>query len=277
MKRKIVADSSADLLELPGVDFVSVPLTINAGSNSWVDDADLDADAMMDTIVAWHGRSTSACPSPEDWIAAFGDADEVFCIPISSGMSGSYNSACVGAKEYMERHPGRRVHVTDTLLASAPMALLCERLAELFHEGLDFDAIVEKIEEIRSRTKLLFCLQSVHTLANNGRMPQAVAAIIGLLNIRMVAIANAEGKGEMVDKARGDRKVLPALIDRLKKMSFDGGKIIIHHCRNLALATELGELIRGTWPAAEVEIAPTRGLCSFYAELGGMLIGFESA
>ena len=274
MKRKIVADSSADLLELPGVDFVSVPLNISAGEHQWVDDADLDVSAMMEVLSSFRGHIGSACPSPEQYLNAFGDADEVFVVPISRGMSASYDSACMAARDYMEQHPDRRVHVVDTLLACAPMTLLCEELAEMLRQGLDYDTVVAQITARQQKTRLLFCLQSVHTLANNGRMPQAVAALIGLLNIRLIAIANAEGKGEMVGKARGDKKALPALIEQLHGMGYDGRRLIIHHCNNEALALSLAELVRAEWPQADVDVGICRGLCSTYAENGGMLIGF---
>ena len=74
MERKIVADSSADLLEVEGVSFASVPLMINAGSNNWVDDANLDVNAMLDTMAGYRGRSGSSCPSVDGWLDGFGEA-----------------------------------------------------------------------------------------------------------------------------------------------------------------------------------------------------------
>ena len=126
---RIVPDSSADLNELEGVELVSVPLKILAGPDTWVDDESLDTGSMLDKLAEWKGRSSSSCPSPEEYLQAFGDAERIICVPISQNMSGSYNSCCVAANDYMEQHPGRKVHVIDTLLASAPMHLVCEKLA----------------------------------------------------------------------------------------------------------------------------------------------------
>lgn len=64
MKRRIVADSSANLLEMSGVDFVSVPLKIDAGEHHWVDDEHVDLEQMLNTLSTFKGHSSSACPSP---------------------------------------------------------------------------------------------------------------------------------------------------------------------------------------------------------------------
>ena len=63
----------------------------------------------------------------------------------------------------------------------------------------------------------------------------------------------------------------------MKKTGFDGLKARIHHCENLPAAEKLKEAIISAFPKAIVEIFPTRGLCSFYAERGGLLIGYEGA
>lgn len=274
-KIRIVADSSADLLKIDGVDFASVPLKIMAGANTWVDDAGLDVGGMLDVLATYRGKSSSSCPSPQDYLSAFGDAEEIICVPISQNMSGSYNSCCVAANDYMELHPDRKVHVIDTLLASAPMTLICERLAEMIREDLPFDTIVERIDVETRRTRLLFCLQSVRSLANNGRLPQAVAALVGMLNIRMIARASVKGEAEMLTKARGDKKAVVALVEQLEKLGFNGKRVVIHTARNDAFARQLSDAIHNVWPHADVEIGPCRGLCSFYGEDGGMLMGFQ--
>lgn len=274
-KIRIVADSSADLLTMDGMDFVSVPLKIMAGSNTWVDDGDLDVHGMLDTLATYRGKSTSSCPSPQDYLNAFGDAEEIVCVPISQNMSGSYNSCCVAANDYMEQHPGRKVHVIDTLLASAPMTLICEKLADMIRQGLPFDTIVERIDAETRRTRLLFCLQSVRSLANNGRLPQTVAALVGILNIRLIARASVRGEAEMLGKARGEKKAAMALVEQMKKLGFDGGRVIIHTARNNAFAQMVADGIRQVWEKADITIGECRGLCSFYGEDGGLLMGLQ--
>ena len=117
MMTKIVADSSADLLTLGDLPFASVPLTIHAGDRVFVDDEHCDIDGMIAFLRTYKGKTTTSCPNTECWLKAFGDADTVYCVTISSAMSGTYNAAMLAAKEYMELHPERRVHVFDSLSA----------------------------------------------------------------------------------------------------------------------------------------------------------------
>ena len=186
MKYRIVADSSSDLRSLSTVEFASAPLKITIDKETFVDDDQLDLPAMQSALRAFKGASHTACPSPEEWINAFGDADRVFCITITSTLSGCYNSAMLAAREYEAAHPGRKVHVIDSLSTGPEMALIAEKIEKLILEKVDFEEIKAKIKDYLSHTHLSFILQSVRNLANNGRVNPAVAALVGLLGIIML-------------------------------------------------------------------------------------------
>ena len=78
-------------------------------------------------------------------------------------------------------------------------------------------------------------------------------------------------------KCRGERRSLETLAEDLKREGFRDGKISIGHCRNESAAEQLKELILKKFKNAQIEIHKFRGLCSFYAEKGGVLVGFEKA
>ena len=99
MMTKIVADSSADLLTLGDLPFASVPLTIHAGDRVFVDDEHCDIDGMIAFLRTYKGKTTTSCPNTECWLKAFGNADTVYCVTISSAMSGTYNAAMLAAKD----------------------------------------------------------------------------------------------------------------------------------------------------------------------------------
>ena len=105
MKYKIVTDSSANMDNLDGIDFASVPLTIQIGNDAFVDNEDLDVPDMMQKLKEYKGKSGTACPSVGDWYSAFGDADIVVGTSITSGLSGCFNSARLAAREYVRDHP----------------------------------------------------------------------------------------------------------------------------------------------------------------------------
>ena len=130
---------------------------------------------------------------------------------------------------------------------------------------------------IQIGTGLLFLLESMKNLANNGRVSPIAAKAAGLLGIRVVGKASDCGTLEMLNKCRGEDKALDVMIEHLKSLGYCGGKISIAHCFNENAAQKLKDLILTTWNMANVEFYNCRGLCSFYAEKGGLLLGFEKA
>lgn len=276
MKIRIVADSSADLRTAEDKSIVSVPLKIMTDEKEYIDNEELDIKAMTEDLASYKGKSGSACPGVGDWIDAFGDADWVFAITITSNLSGSYNSARVAKETYEGDYPERRVYVIDSLSTGPEMQIIVEKLQELIQDGKNFDEICSSIQAYQKRTFLLFCLKSLTNLANNGRVSPAVAKIAGILGIHVIGRASEEGTLEQKDKVRGERKAIPSILSNMKKMGYKGGKVIIDHCFNENAAKQLKELIRMEFKHADIRIGTTKGLCSFYAEQGGLLIGFES-
>ena len=275
MNRKIVADSSSDLHGLRTVDFSLAPMMIHTTKKAYLDDSDLNVDEMVEDLLKNKEKTSSACPGLGDWLNAFGDAQEVFVLTITSKLSGSYNSACLARDEYLEQHPDRKVYVCDTPSTGPVMQLLAEKIAELTAEGADFDTVCKELVSYSKQTNLVFMLESLKNLANNGRVSHAVAKITGILGIRLVGKA-LEGVLEPLDKCRGAKKAIAALVERMKDLGYKGGKVRIAHCQNLEGARELAELIEAEFPGYSAEIYTTGGLCSYYAEKGGILMGFES-
>lgn len=277
MKYIIISDSSSDLLRFNSANYACVPLKIITGEREYVDDANLDLDGMIADLQKYRGKSKSSCPNAEDWLSAMQGYDTVFCVTITSGLSGSNNTANIAMKEYLEENPGARGYVIDSLSAGPEIALIIEKLATLLNEGLEFEDIKAQIEEYKSTTHLTFCLESLRNLANNGRVSMAVAKIAGLLGIRIVGIASLEGTLEVCEKARGGEKALSAVVKNIESHGYAGGRMRIHHCQAEQNAQTVAKMITDRYPQAEVIIEKTGALCSFYAEAGGVLIGYEGS
>lgn len=275
MKYKIAADSSANLLALEGVDFASVPLKIVTSEKEYVDDGALDVDAMVADLAAYHGRSGSSCPNIQNWLDAFEGADGVFAVTITSSLSGSYASAVQAKEEFAHTHPDVKVYVLDTLSAGPEPQLMVEKLRELILQGLSFEDIVSAIEAYCRRTHLLFTLESMKNLARNGRTSHAAATLAGVLGIRVIGMASSHGTLEMLHKCRGRKKAVQTTYESMAELGYAGGSVRIAQCQTLEAAETLRSIIRHHWPEADVQVLPTRGLCAFYAESGGLMIGFE--
>ena len=272
---KIVADSSANVMELQKVSFAVAPLKIITAQREFVDDQNLDLGDMVRYFESYKGRSQTSCPNPEDWLKAFGDADDVLCVTITSGLSGSYNAACIAKDMYEEEHPDRRVFVIDSLSAGPELTLIVEKLQELILEGKSYEEICDYVPQYQKKTGLLFILESLKNFAANGRVSPAVAKITGLLGIRIVGKASEHGTLEPTDKCRGEAKSLSAIVKRLKESGLETGKVFLAHCWNESGAKKLANLIREALPEVTVKIGINLGLCSYYAEKGGILVGYE--
>ncbi len=277
MSNRIVVDSSGDLQYLDGVDFASVPLKIMAGDREFVDDEQADVMEMVEYLKNYKGKATTSCPGIGEYMDAFGSAENVYCVTITSNLSGSYNAAEVAARTYQEQHPDRKVHVFDSLSAGPEMALIAEKIRDLIKDKVPYESIIQQVKAYQQKTRLMFSLESLHNLANNGRVPGAVAAVAGMLGIRLIGKASDVGTLQPTGKARGEKKLIPELVKAISELGYNGGKVRIDHCDNLNAASKLKEALLSRFPKADIVIGITGALCSFYAEHGGLLIGFEVA
>ena len=269
----IVVDSSANMAADSTV--ASVPLKIITERKEYIDNSNLDTREMVWQLQTYNGPSSTACPSPQDWINAFGDTPYVVCITITSGLSGSYNAACIAKADYEQEFPDRKVCIIDSLSTGGEMELIVEKIQEWIDADHAFEQICENIKAYQQTTGLLFMLESMQNLANNGRVNKIVAKAAGFLGIRLVGKASDVGTLEPLEKCRGEKKALTALVATMTSLGYEGGKVRISHCLNENAAKLLKENILTLYPQADIKIRPTGGLCSFYAEKGGLLIGFE--
>ena len=147
--------------------------------------------------------------------------------------------------------------------------------AMLASEDIEFDEVCENLNEYAKTTGLFFMLESIKNLANNGRVSPIVAKMTGILGIRLLGRASDVGDLEALNKCRGERKTLETIVERLTEFGYAGGKLRIAHCLNKEAGEALAKLSRNKFPNADILIYKCGGLCSFYAEKGGMLVGFE--
>lgn len=273
---KVIADSSSDRPVVPGMAVQYVPMIISTDEKCFVDNEHLDTAQMLGYLAGYKGRSYTACPSVDGWLTAFEGGDEIYALTITSSLSGSYNAAMAARELYLQSHPEAKVAVFDTLSTGPELLLSLEKLRELTGQGLPFEQVEAQLREYQKHTRLFFSLQSLHNLSQNGRVSKVAAAAVGVLGIRIVCTASPEGTLAQLAKCRGDRKALPELVEQLAAAGYRGGKVRITHVQNPALADRFADLVRTTWPGADVSIAPSGGLCSYYAEGGAILIGMEA-
>ena len=277
MAFRIIADSSCDIFDLDNkpanMYFNTVPFVITVDGSDFVDDEKLDVGELVEAM-AVSKKSHTSCPSPADWIREFGEEGDVFAITISSNLSGSYNSACTAKQMVLENDPFRNIEILDSRGTGPSLSMTIDKLQELIAQGLGFEEIKTEIHKFMADHKLIFALSSYHNLVNNGRMPRIAGIVLGHLGLWGVGIASEEGTIKMKKIAKGGRKTLQVIMSDFKERVADKESIVISHCQNELFAHNLKKAIETEYPGKIVKIIPTRGLCSYYAEKGGIIIGF---
>ncbi|MGP6387926.1 DegV family protein [Streptococcus dysgalactiae] len=279
MTWKIVTDSGCDLRSLESqskeLQFERVPLTLQIGTEIFRDDDGLDIDNMMATMYQSSKAATSSCPSPDAFLQAYKGVDNVIAVTITGTLSGSHNSARLAKNDLLEDYPNANIHVIDSLSASGEVDLIVLELERLINLGLSFEEVIEQITAYQEKTRLIFVLAKVDNLVKNGRLNKLVGKVVGLLNIRMVGQASQEGTLELLQKARGQKKAVSALVEEIQKAGYKGGKVYIAHANNPKICEQISEKIKAIYPDAVIQTGRTSGLCSFYAEDEGILMGYE--
>ena len=276
MITRIISDSSCDLFDSADGQFRTAPLTISTDERSFLDDANLNTREMIDYLSAHKGRSYTACPSIESWLSCFEGADVIYVAVMTSALSGTLNSALSAKSIYEQQHPEVKIHIFDTLTTGPELWLFIEKLEELVASDTSYDEVIRIADEYIHTTRLFFALKSLHNLAANGRINKAVASAIGILGISILNTASEEGRIQPIGKCRSSKKLIASIMEQLGNAGYHGGKVRIHHAENPEAAGALAASLRGHFPEADIEIRPCRGLCSYYAERGGVIVGFET-
>lgn len=280
MKYKIVSDSSSNLFQLEQKDtqipYATVPLHILVGNQSFTDDLNLNLSEMYASLSSYKGKTSTACPSPDDWIRAFEDAETVFCVTITSGLSGSCSSAHTAKQMYEEKYSGRKVFIIDSLSTGPEMVLLIEKIRDLMAQDMDGDQIYNEVIAYHKHTHLFYSLASLDNLARNGRVNPLLAKGLGVLGIRVIGTTTEEGTLKPCNKGRGDSKAMQKLVDYMKSTGYKGGRVIISHSDNPTAAELLKDMIIKEFGSFPGFVHPNTGLCGYYAEQNSVLVGFET-
>lgn len=275
---RLIVDSSANTLSDPARNLEVVPLTLTFGEENLLDDENLNISNFLTKMEVNQEAGKTAAPSIQRWLDALDGAEQAIIVTITSGMSGTYSSALQARDIYLESHPLAKIIVVDSRSAGPELELIIEGIEEMLQDPkLRFADLESKIAEYRTKTNLLFLLQSLRNLSLNGRVSPAVAKLAGLLKINLIGTASVDGDLKPLTKARGMKKALKELVKQMEENKYQGGRVIIDECENLADAEKLKELILEKYPDAKITIRPMRGLCSFYAERGGLMVAFVNA
>lgn len=272
---KLIIDSSSNMKSDPDHNVEVVPLTISFGGKDYIDDQNLNIREFLNDMNQNQVAGKTTCPSIQAWLNALEGTEKAIIITMTSGMSGTFSSALQAKTMYEEKHPTSQIIVVDSRSAGPELTIVLHGIEKMIQGDIRFVDLEEVIAKFRMRTHLLFILQSLHNLSLNGRVSPVAAKVAGLLKINLIGTASKEGKLEPLTKARGMKKAMRELLKYMKDDNYHGGEVIIDHCENEKDAEIIKDKILVEYPDAQVTIRPMRGLCSFYAEEGGIMVGFH--
>lgn len=288
MKWAIIADSSCNIREFeptaPSTIYRLAPLKISVGDQEFIDDASLDVAAMNRTAAESEEASSSSCPNAGEWADLFRQADNVIAIAISSNLSASYETALMGRNivmdEYAREHDGvisgKNIFVLDSKAAGGKLDLMVELLDRFIAtQDPSFEEAVRYLKLVEGASNVLYSLSSYGNLVKSGRMPKLVGKVASGLKIRVLGKASPQGTIKIVGTTRGEKGTVKRIVETMAEFGYNGGLAYINDVDNPKGAEKVEAGILAKWPRAVVRRIPCGGLCSYYAEESGLIIGFE--
>lgn len=278
MSYRIIGDSCTDLPKELREDphFKLVPLTLIVDDTSIVDDDTFQQKEFLHIVSKSPNSPKSACPSPEDYMRHFDYDGDIYVVTLSSQLSGSYNSAELAKKIYLEDHPDKKVEIIDSRSASVGQTLIAMKIRELIESKHSFESVVEKVHAFRDSLKTKFVLETLDTLRKNGRLSNLQAIICSALNIKPVMGATPEGGICKIDQARGITKALALMAKTIEEDVLKPQERIlgIAHCNNYERALFIKDEILKRIPFKDYFIVDTAGVSSLYANEGGIITAY---
>ena len=278
MSFKIIVDSCCDLTsaQLREECFLSVPLRIQVGSHTVVDDASFDQADLLWRMKECQSAPRTACPSPAQYLDAFDCcADDVYVVTLSALLSVSHNAAAQARLLWLEEHPNARVHIFNSCSASAGEVLVALKIQELACSGMDFTTVVSHVSRYINEMETYFVLETLDNLKKNGRLTKTQALVTSTLKIKLLMGATPEGE---ICKRGQALSVKQALSKMVSLMAADpkhaGRRLAITHCNCLERAFYLKELALKQCRFEQVVISDTGGIATVYANDGGVVAAY---
>ena len=261
MSYQILTDSCCDFppQRYRELGLISLPLSITFRGETYPDRNDDSLRDMYAGLRAGEAASTAAA-NPQQWEEALepvlASGEDALILAFSSGLSTTYQSACIAAEEMKERFPERKILVVDSLCASLGQGLLAYYAARKRDEGLGLEELKAWLEDNKLHLCHWFTVNDLMYLKRGGRINAATAIMGTMLSIKPILHVDNEGHLVSVGKARGRKASIAALADKAAELGkgYDNSLMFISHGDCLEDAQALAELLKERCGAKEVYI-----------------------
>lgn len=273
---RIITDSSSDLPAelIAKYGIAVVPLQVTVDGREYTEGVDITPWEFYQKMFASAALPKTSQPAPTAFAKTFeklsASGEELLCLTISSKLSGTYQSACVG-----NTMSGNRAVVFDTLAGSLGHGLQVLKAAELAALGHSVEEIIRKLQVYRSEMNILILLDTLENIVKGGRLSKFQGSLAKILNIK-VLLEGVEGAVELKEKIRGRRRFFERVIEVIgeKRSSFSDRVFGITHVDNLAEAESLREKIMEKYNPKDVIINTMGSTMGTYAGKNGIIVSF---
>ena len=180
------------------------------------------------------------------------EGKDILHLTLSSGISGSVNSARIAQGMLQEKYPERNIFIVDSLAASSGYGLLMDKLADLRDEGKSIDEVREWAEENKKKLQHWFFSTDLTFYVKGGRVSKTAGFIGNVMNICPLLNVNFEGKLIPRQKVRTKKKVIAEIVDKMEQNAENGldydGKCYISNSACEEDAKAVAELVEARFP-----------------------------
>ena len=246
MSYQIITDSCCDFTEeqYRQWNVVSVPLTVTYnGENHENFSRPEDVKAFYD-LLRTGVMATTAAVNPDGWAQAMEpflkDGKDILILAFSSGLSTTYQSAVIAAKELREAYPHRTIHVVDTLCAALGQGLLVWHAAKKRDEGMTLEELTAWVEANKLKLCHWVTVDDLSHLKRGGRISATTAIVGTMLNIKPIIFVDNDGHLINTAKVRGRKTAMEYLVKKFQETGLEQDTVFIAHgdCPQDAAALE---------------------------------------
>ncbi|MDE5747904.1 MAG: DegV family protein [Acetatifactor sp.] len=186
------------------------------------------------------------------------EGKDILHLTLSSGISGTVNSALIARDTLQEKYPDRKIYVVDSLAASSGYGLLMDKLADLRDDGMDIDQLYRWTEDNKLKLQHWFFTSDLTYLIRGGRVSKAAGIVGSVLNI--CPLLNVDYMGRLINRAkvRTKRKVIQATVEKMKEHAQDGadysGKCYISQSACMEDARAVADLVEEAFPKLQGKV-----------------------
>ncbi len=278
MSARIFADSCCDLNQelKEKLNIEIVPLSIFVNDKQFIDNENLDKEALLSEMRKSKDVPKTASPGPEAFLKKFRQAETVFVVTLSNQLSATYQNAKLAKNMLKDEVEEKFIHIFDSLSASVGETVISAKIGELLEEGYENNKIVKKVNEYIKEMKTMFVLDSLDNLIKAGRLSKIKGKLASILNIKPVMGSDGNGNIKLLEKARGSKKALKRLVELVGEMRVElEDRILgIAHCNALDKAEKVKKEIEKKYNFKKIIVVETAGISTVYANEGGIIIAF---